>query len=182
MFCKHCGKEIDDNSSFCKYCGKSLKDVTKQSEMSFWEKKFLTYLLYFIIGVVVLAIWLYLLSLAAHSLNDESYRLVMNAFRLTALIIIIVFLISRVSFKNRIILFNRSDSPDNKLKKYLYLVYTFIVPFICMLIVDGLIRNGTYEASDIVMYFILFAILWIVPTIAICSKYDKSQSNKKSNS
>ena len=22
MYCKHCGKEIDDNSSFCKYCGK----------------------------------------------------------------------------------------------------------------------------------------------------------------
>ena len=23
MYCKHCGKEIDDNSSFCKHCGKS---------------------------------------------------------------------------------------------------------------------------------------------------------------
>lgn len=23
MYCKHCGKEIDDNSTFCKYCGKS---------------------------------------------------------------------------------------------------------------------------------------------------------------
>lgn len=23
MYCKHCGKEIDDNSSYCKYCGKS---------------------------------------------------------------------------------------------------------------------------------------------------------------
>ena len=22
MYCKHCGKEIDDNSSFCKHCGK----------------------------------------------------------------------------------------------------------------------------------------------------------------
>ena len=22
MYCKHCGREIDDNSSFCKYCGK----------------------------------------------------------------------------------------------------------------------------------------------------------------
>lgn len=26
MFCKFCGKEIDDNSLFCKYCGKSLDD------------------------------------------------------------------------------------------------------------------------------------------------------------
>ena len=23
MYCKHCGKEIDDNSTFCKYCGKN---------------------------------------------------------------------------------------------------------------------------------------------------------------
>ena len=22
MYCKHCGREIDDNSSYCKYCGK----------------------------------------------------------------------------------------------------------------------------------------------------------------
>jgi len=26
MFCKYCGKEIEDNSAFCKYCGKSLTD------------------------------------------------------------------------------------------------------------------------------------------------------------
>lgn len=23
MYCKHCGKEIDDNSIYCKHCGKS---------------------------------------------------------------------------------------------------------------------------------------------------------------
>lgn len=23
MYCKHCGREIDDNSLYCKYCGKS---------------------------------------------------------------------------------------------------------------------------------------------------------------
>ena len=26
MYCKHCGKEIDDNSKFCNLCGKSLVD------------------------------------------------------------------------------------------------------------------------------------------------------------
>ena len=29
MYCKHCGKQIDDNSSFCKYCGKQLKESKK---------------------------------------------------------------------------------------------------------------------------------------------------------
>lgn len=38
MYCKHCGREIDDNSSYCKYCGISTvheemqehEDVEKQ--------------------------------------------------------------------------------------------------------------------------------------------------------
>lgn len=29
MYCKYCGKEIDDNSSYCKYCGKQLVDKKK---------------------------------------------------------------------------------------------------------------------------------------------------------
>ena len=29
MYCKHCGKEIDDNSTFCKYCGKSQGNTLK---------------------------------------------------------------------------------------------------------------------------------------------------------
>ena len=28
MYCKYCGKEIDDNSKFCQYCGKSLGSNT----------------------------------------------------------------------------------------------------------------------------------------------------------
>lgn len=30
MYCKHCGKEIDDNSTFCKYCGKSQGSPLKE--------------------------------------------------------------------------------------------------------------------------------------------------------
>ena len=29
MYCKHCGKEIDDNSTFCKYCGKPQDNSNK---------------------------------------------------------------------------------------------------------------------------------------------------------
>ena len=28
MYCKHCGKEIADDSKFCQYCGKSLESNT----------------------------------------------------------------------------------------------------------------------------------------------------------
>ncbi len=58
MYCKHCGREIDDNSSFCKYCGKpqdnrvstpnGLVDfVTKRPIMS-------SYILWVIINVICL--------------------------------------------------------------------------------------------------------------------------------
>jgi len=29
MYCKHCGREIDDNSSFCKFCGKPQNSITE---------------------------------------------------------------------------------------------------------------------------------------------------------
>jgi hypothetical protein len=29
MYCKHCGREIDDNSSFCKFCGKPQDNSNK---------------------------------------------------------------------------------------------------------------------------------------------------------
>ncbi len=28
MFCKNCGKEIDDNSTFCPYCGQQINENT----------------------------------------------------------------------------------------------------------------------------------------------------------
>lgn len=30
MFCKYCGKEIDDNSKFCEMCGKELTELNSQ--------------------------------------------------------------------------------------------------------------------------------------------------------
>ncbi len=32
MYCKYCGKEIDDDALFCKYCGKSLKGPAQGEE------------------------------------------------------------------------------------------------------------------------------------------------------
>ena len=45
MFCKHCGKEIADNSAFCQYCGgkQDVIDTTSNSEEiklgGFYEKE-----------------------------------------------------------------------------------------------------------------------------------------------
>lgn len=29
MYCKHCGKQIADESKFCPFCGTDLQDVTR---------------------------------------------------------------------------------------------------------------------------------------------------------
>ncbi len=31
MFCKHCGKEIDDDSKFCRFCGNELIDIKEDA-------------------------------------------------------------------------------------------------------------------------------------------------------
>ena len=38
MYCKHCGKQIDDDSSFCRYCGK-LQSEEKKSNMVFSQSR-----------------------------------------------------------------------------------------------------------------------------------------------
>lgn len=48
MYCKHCGKEIDDNSTFCKYCGKS--QVNKNRNTTFIPIC-IAYLTWFIINM-----------------------------------------------------------------------------------------------------------------------------------
>lgn len=58
MYCKHCGREIDDNSSYCKYCGKSQDNrvPTSNSLIDFVNKKPIlsSYILWVIINLVCL--------------------------------------------------------------------------------------------------------------------------------
>ena len=58
MYCKHCGREIDDNSSFCKYCGKSQDNrvSTPNGLIDFITNKPIlsSYLLWVIINIICL--------------------------------------------------------------------------------------------------------------------------------
>ena len=58
MYCKHCGREIDDNSSFCKYCGKPQDNrvSTTNGFIDFITKKPIlsSYILWVIINVICL--------------------------------------------------------------------------------------------------------------------------------
>ena len=58
MYCKHCGREIDDNSSYCKYCGKPQdnREQTSIGLIEFVSKKpiLFSYILWVIINVICL--------------------------------------------------------------------------------------------------------------------------------
>ena len=58
MYCKHCGREIDDDSSFCKYCGKPQDNRVSTSNglVNFVTKRPVvsSYILWVIINVICL--------------------------------------------------------------------------------------------------------------------------------
>lgn len=39
MFCKYCGKEIEDNSLFCGYCGKKVENVQQEKRQELEENE-----------------------------------------------------------------------------------------------------------------------------------------------
>ena len=58
MYCKHCGREIDDNSSYCKYCGKAQDNRVSTSNgiIDFVTNKPIvsSYILWVIINIICL--------------------------------------------------------------------------------------------------------------------------------
>lgn len=58
MYCKHCGREIDDNSSYCKYCGKAQDNRVSNPNglIDFITKKPIlsSYILWVIINIICL--------------------------------------------------------------------------------------------------------------------------------
>ena len=53
MYCKHCGKEIDDNSSFCKHCGKPQNGNNKAFKINM-SKGWIIYLVWAFINLYLL--------------------------------------------------------------------------------------------------------------------------------
>ena len=165
MYCKHCGKQIDDDSTFCKYCGKSLSGVTNlpSSLIGFFKQR--------TVFVALLVIWILLASvISAHcSSGNYNHSIPFIASFSSLLATLVLFSLIYWSYKNlckfHITLINKSDSVKVKLAKYTYLTYTYCVPFYAVV----------YNASDfiegIVVYYIILAYIWLIPTLVICSIY-----------
>ena len=75
MYCKHCGKEIDDNSSYCKYCGKPQDNrvSTPNSFIDFVYKKP-------ILSSCILWVIINILCLCSRKKCGESYNLLYPKF------------------------------------------------------------------------------------------------------
>lgn len=63
MYCKHCGKEISDDSSFCQYCGGQLQEEKKpkvsvlkrfRSLSRGWQITIMSYVTWFLMWILVL--------------------------------------------------------------------------------------------------------------------------------
>lgn len=60
MYCKHCGKEIADDSKFCQHCGEKLtEESVRNSQWKFFivkhKKLSYTYLIWLAINIIALA-------------------------------------------------------------------------------------------------------------------------------
>ena len=77
MFCKYCGKEIDDNSTFCKHCGKS-QDSSSKSPIN--KPMWIVYLIwtlgnmYLLIGKKIFKASSYFYPFTGHKYTADKYH------------------------------------------------------------------------------------------------------------
>ena len=161
MYCKYCGKQIDDDSKFCKECGKSLNHITNSSNgyMIFLQKN--------LVLIALVVIW-YIIGYLYSSVSYEESGIIYGMYLVTPMIMGVLYWLYKQNCKYQIKLFDKSDSLKVKLLKYAYLVYTYFIPFSCS---DGL-------GYDYFVYFVILGLVWLAPTFIICGIYYYIQSKK----
>lgn len=164
MYCKHCGKQIDDDSTFCKYCGKSLSGVINL------PSSLINLLKLRPVFVALLAIWILiaLVVSADCSSGRHDYSTPFIASFSSLLATLLIFCLIYHSYKKlckyHITLINKSDSVKIKLAKFTYLTYTYCIPFIC-------IYFTTNDNLGILLYYLALPYFWLIPTLVICGIY-----------
>lgn len=68
MFCRYCGKEIEDNAKFCNFCGKKIEDDVEIKKNNEPSKRNIKLIIAIIVGVVLCAI---IFGLGVFSLKDK---------------------------------------------------------------------------------------------------------------
>lgn len=119
MFCKYCGKQIDDDSSYCKYCGRNLLESdTKNHSVSGGgiKEKFTLLPRSYQISILLYIVWLlgWLCVLIGNSDDNHfSERIVLPFFLFTVLIpfaIVSLVYIHNLYKRNKITQYNNIKS------------------------------------------------------------------------
>ena len=162
MYCKYCGKQIDEDSKFCKECGKSLNIIDSSNNyIGFFQKH--------LVLIALIVIWYFIGYLYSSAYYDrEDSGIIFGMYLVTPIIVGLLYWVYKHNCKYQIRLFNNDDSIKTKLLKYAYLAYTYFIPFACS---DGL-GNAYFD------YFVILGLSWLVPTIIVCGIYYYIQSKK----
>ncbi len=165
MYCKHCGKQIDDVSTFCKYCGKSLEDSTNSSQNPTKSIKSLFNLDKRRIDIILASVlWLIIGLLISIESYHAHHRFIVkmrfSSIFVTLAIVGILYRFYKKYCKYPISFFDKSDSKKTKILKYVYIVYTIIFPLAAI--------GASSSLND---YEGIMLGGWFVPTLFICGIY-----------
>lgn len=162
MYCKYCGKQIDEDSSFCKHCENNLEVTTNPSDnyIGFFKRNFV---------VIALVIAWYIFGFFYSLTYYDNWGIIFGMYLVTPILYGVLYWLYTHYCNYPIRLFDKSDSSWMKWVKYAYLIYTIIIPFACS---DGL-------GEEYFIYFVILGIVWLVPTLIICGLYYLDKSRKR---
>lgn len=170
MYCKHCGKQIDDDSTFCKYCGKSLEEPIKTLDNSTNSSEIPTNSFKSLFNldkrkidiILALVLWVIIGLIIAIASSNNTFTTIQRlaSLLITLGIVGILYWFYKNYCKYPITSFDKSDSKKTKIMKYAYIVYTIILP---LFLIGGSRKLFMYEG--------LMFEWWLVPSIFICGIY-----------
>lgn len=172
MYCKHCGKQIDDDSRFCKECGKSLSTDALKSTSSLPISKFKPYFLPICFVIIWYALtFVFIFGVYYNDLRyyDESPIGLLVLLWITPLIYYLIYYLINKYGKYPLKLWNDTDKLKTKLFKSAYLTYSYFVPF------------GCCEKIFVEDYLALLFMSWVIPSLIIyfIYLYRLSQKHKQ---
>ena len=174
MYCKECGKEIANDSKFCNHCGKSLDYSNSYNSLIFYLKKYFS-------AICLLIIWV-LFALFHAKYNAKTFtksdsidflrsyyvcEIFSYVYLITLVFVVLIYRLYSNYCKYHIILFDKSDTFKIKIIKFIYVPYTYFIPFYC----DIWISKPFRYLTDLLWY-------WLVPTFVICVNYYIIKSTK----
>lgn len=165
MFCKYCGKQIDDDSKFCKECGKNLSsDIHNNTNVSISSIK------PYFIPISIFVIWYALTFVFIFGVFDYAYEYespigMLALLWITPIVYYLAYSLINKYSKYPIRLWSDTDKPKTKLFKSAYLIYSFWAPLAC-------------SEKNVDTYIPLMFVCWLIPSMLIYLLYIYKLSKK----